>query len=99
MCLKCHSQMSNKDVIRQLEEAIQNPEFEKWNITSLNHTLLSLRGFDGATAHYLSKILLEMLYDTNPKIEYFPSRSEIREYIDESVEFYNQYKQEVCSNV
>jgi hypothetical protein len=44
MCGQCHEGLSDKTVIQQLKDTLENPQFEKWNLTSFNHILITIRG-------------------------------------------------------
>ena len=59
MCLQCHSQGST---VEELKEILENPEFERWNTTSLGHILLSIHGLDGDAVHDLANQLAEKFY-------------------------------------
>lgn len=59
MCLTCHS-MNNSVVLQQLQNSVDNPEFQKWNWTSFSHLSLSFLGINGEEAKILSKKLFEM---------------------------------------
>lgn len=62
MCLKCHSGLSDDVIIKQLTEAIQNPNFDAWNTTSLHHVYLAIYGLNGGHAHELGLQLAEQFY-------------------------------------
>ena len=63
MCIKCHQNMSDEMVKKQLMESLDNPRFELWNMTSLNHLMLSMSGHNGREVAILSYELLKM-YDS-----------------------------------
>lgn len=76
MCLYCHLGETSESSVRSLRNALENPEFEIWNTTSLSHVLLAVRGLDGSEAHELGCQLIEQFYDwflgkTNGYWEYF----------------------------
>lgn len=47
MCLFCHQSMPDETVKKQLLQSVENPQFELWNATSLNHLIISVVGFNG----------------------------------------------------
>jgi hypothetical protein len=59
MCRQCHSGLSDETVIAQLKEALENPQYEKWNTTSLSHMIIAIEGTNGAEAHDLGLQLAE----------------------------------------
>lgn len=58
MCLKCHSGISNQQVIDSLRENLTNPKFEVWNTTSIGHLMIVACGYNGLTARKLAMELL-----------------------------------------
>lgn len=60
MCIHCHQRQDPNIIIQQLKAGILNPQFEKWNTTSLSHVLLSIRGLDGDEGHATGLILADM---------------------------------------
>ena len=47
MCWMCHQNMPDETVKEQLLSSLENPRYECWNSTSLNHLMLSLMGCNG----------------------------------------------------
>lgn len=98
MCIQCHLRISDADMNQQLQDAIQDPEFEEWNVVSLNHILQSLMGVNGPEAQQSSKDLLEMFYqwflEGSPEKLNFPDYtiSKLREEIDTAENFYNKHR-------
>lgn len=62
MCRQCHSQLSDETILTQLTEALKNPEYEKWNTTSLSHICIAIEGANGKEAHDLGVQLAEGFY-------------------------------------
>lgn len=42
--------MDNQTVLEQLKEALDDPKFEMWNETSINHLLIASTGYNGPEA-------------------------------------------------
>jgi len=59
MCYQCHSKLSDENVNKTLKSALENPEFEKWNNTSISHLCITSLGFNGEEARLLSNQLFE----------------------------------------
>ena len=47
MCWMCHQNMSDEIVKKQFLSSLENPRYERWNSTSLNHLKFSLMGCNG----------------------------------------------------
>ena len=97
MCNQCHDKLSDECVLSDLTETLKNPQFEKWNTTSLGHVLIAIEGQNGSKAHDIALQLAENFYSWflgptngewkksysyNPCLEAFPHSSKIREMID-----------------
>ena len=59
MCLKCHNNLDAKYVLKMLIDTLENPSFDKWNTTSLNHTVISALGNESLQCRKLAIELLE----------------------------------------
>lgn len=59
MCLKCHKGLSSEIVTKQLKDSLDNPQFEKWNETSISHLCLAYIGINGEEAKNYAKQLLD----------------------------------------
>lgn len=57
MCLLCHNAMSDETVKKQLQEALEDPQFEVWNMTSISHIMLSMSGMNGFEVAYIAQEL------------------------------------------
>lgn len=42
MCNKCYESMDKNKLLLQLQDALNNPEFEKWNSTSVHFVVLTM---------------------------------------------------------
>jgi hypothetical protein len=62
MCRQCHAGLSDETVKTQLQESLDNPEFEKWSTTSLSHVLIAAEGTNGPEARVLALELAENFY-------------------------------------
>jgi len=106
MCGQCHEGLSDKTVIQQLKDTLENPQFEKWNLTSFNHILITIRGANGGEGHKLGVELGEKFYkwfvgygglweyfgayQPSGGLLPFPSIQQVREDLDAARDFYNQ---------
>lgn len=63
MCRKCHGALSDELVIAQLEESLPNPQYERWNTTSLSHMIIAIEGTNGPKAHDLALELANGFYN------------------------------------
>lgn len=59
MCLKCHSQLSTEEIIKQLQSSLLDPQYEKWNSTSINHCIIAAYGFNGNEASGIAVLILQ----------------------------------------
>jgi len=59
MCLKCHQNISDEQMISSIENSLRNVNFHKYNVTSVNHLYLTLSGVNGPKAQILAGTLLE----------------------------------------
>jgi hypothetical protein len=62
MCRQCHSGLSDETVKAQLQESLDNPQFEKWNTTSLSHILIAAEGVNGPEVRVIALELAEKFY-------------------------------------
>lgn len=102
MCGQCHQALSDETVIQQWKEALENPEFEKWNLTSFNHVLITIRGANGEEGHKLGVQLGEKFYnwfvgywglwEYFGAYQSFPSIQQVREQLDTACDYYKQNK-------
>ena len=46
MCLKCHSGLSDNNIIEQLLNEIDKKQFDKWNTTTVSHMFIIASGFN-----------------------------------------------------
>jgi len=58
MCNQCHQKVADVNVLEQWTEALENPQFERWNSTSLNHLYLTCYGVNGLKAQTVALKLL-----------------------------------------
>lgn len=58
MCQLCHG-TDVAGTVKEYTNTLANPEFNKWNTTSVNHILISLSGQDGHEARQLALQLME----------------------------------------
>ena len=61
MCFKCHSGLSDEEVLKQLREqnSTDNINFIRWNTTSIGHLILAGVGLNGPEARTEAINLLE----------------------------------------
>jgi len=91
MCIRCHN---DPHIVKQLQDALQNPCFPMWNITSFSHILIIISGYNGSEAHQLAIMLAEKFYQwcCSTRIPPFEDTDKLREEIDNAVAYYrNQY--------
>ena len=80
--------------MKQLQDALQNPCFPMWNITSFSHILIIVSGYNGSEAHQLATILVEKFYQwcCSTRIPPFEHTDELRVQIDNAIACYwNQH--------
>lgn len=58
MCRECHSAFTDEDVVKQLKKIVDNPQYEKWNTTSISHIAIAASGENGDEARTLGLKLL-----------------------------------------
>lgn len=78
MCLQCHSTFNNDDLYVELTEIQQNPSFDVWNTTSLNHLFIAATEYNGKENADLAILLLEQYvewYKTQKYECYLPTNS------------------------
>lgn len=59
MCPRCHTGISDEDALRQLNDIFANPQFDKWNETSLSHLAICLSGYNGDMVSKLANQLFD----------------------------------------
>ena len=72
---QCHATMSKETLLSQLQESLNNPQYERWNTTSVDHILLSLEGNDDEKCQRLALEILEgflVWYKNNKYDRYYP---------------------------
>lgn len=67
MCLKCHGGLSDETVIEQLSESLTNPQYEKWNETSISHLCIAYMGMNGQKGVEVAEKLLANYVDWKSK--------------------------------
>ena len=60
MCLKCHSGLSDNNIIEQLLNEIDKKQFDKWN-TTVSHMFIIASGFNGNINKKLAIQLLTII--------------------------------------
>jgi len=58
MCFQCHVKISDEQIINSLTE--DEMEFDKWNTTSISHTIIAGSGYNGKKA---KKLAINILND------------------------------------
>lgn len=58
MCKQCHSQFTDEQIIAQLEISQKDPQYGKWNETSISHMVICASGHNGPKAKEMSIALL-----------------------------------------
>jgi len=96
MCIYCHP--DNEEVIDALQKQVDAPHFAKWNMTSLNHALIAVEGYNGDIAHDLALHLVERFYTWilrwNVGVE---EKKIIRDRIDSSIRRYEEDCKRRCT--
>jgi len=59
MCRNCHDNLSDEEILKQLNEFIKNPQFDEWNTTSVSHLLIEIERNKDETKDICNKILDE----------------------------------------
>jgi len=59
MCRNCHDNLSDEEILKQLNELIKNPQFDEWNTTSVSHLLIEIERNKDETKDICNKILDE----------------------------------------
>lgn len=74
MCLKCHSGLSDNNIIEQLLNEIDKKQFDKWNTTTVSHMFIIASGFNWNINKKLAIQLLKdfLEYINNKPIGYLP---------------------------
>src|SRR5688572_2573572 len=76
MCMQCHLQLIDEEVLKTFKDALEEPKFENWNESSLSHIFLALSGVNGQEVVQLAKQLLANFCDwigaqlANPEHEF-----------------------------
>ena len=60
MCIQCHQHISDEEMVRQLKG---DPQFDKWNTTSISHMIIAGLGVNGEEAITLSINMLTKFLD------------------------------------
>lgn len=63
MCKQCHSMFTDEEVVEQLTDHMDNPQYEKWNTTSVSHIGIAASGHNGNDARKLGLILFRNYID------------------------------------
>ncbi len=74
MCNQCHSALSDADVEKSMD--INNPQFEVWNSTSLNHLRLAAMGVNGPVVQEKAeRLFIEYMkyYKNLPEDQFVPA--------------------------
>ena len=99
MCIYCHP--DNEEVIDALQKQVDAPHFAKWNMTSLNHALIAVEGYNGDTAHDLALHLVERFYTWilrwNGQQFGVEEKKIIRDRIDSSIKRYEEDCKRRCT--
>ncbi len=98
----------HEKIVRELRDTLNDPQFERWNTTSLGGILNSVRGYDGDVAHNLASRVAEAFYlwflgptngawqdvsgPYNPCLFPFPHSTVIRTTIDDAERTYEENK-------
>lgn len=59
MCLRCHSHIPTEEIVRQLKSSLEEPQYDKWNSTSINHCVIAAYGFNGKEASDIAVAILQ----------------------------------------
>lgn len=59
MCLHCHQQLTNEEVLRQMQGTLVDPKFNEWNETSINHLIITMLGYNGKECAAIAKEISE----------------------------------------
>ena len=90
MCIHCHQGLGDERIIVMFRESIDNPRFEVWNSTSVNHMFIAAANVNGPIAKKLALELLEKF------IEYAetPSEEGVSELSRESFKTHSNYQKQ-----
>ena len=95
--------LSDETVLKQLQETLNNPQFDKWNGTSLSHVLLAYSGLNGKKVHIVAKQLLDKFYNwyngstfglwryLYKNYKGFPYSHQIAQQMNNTLYFYKKY--------
>lgn len=88
MCLSCHQGLPDETVLKQLNDAIIRPEFDKWNTTSVSHIILAAIGLNGPEARFSAIKLLGqfILWRKTQPLNYIPDSGFEKMYSVEELE-------------
>lgn len=59
MCLQCHKNLSDANILAQMQDRLVNPKFEQFNDTSISHIIITYWGVNGDEASGLAKKVLD----------------------------------------
>lgn len=59
MCLQCHKNFPDAYVLEDMKENKENPQYEKWNTTSLSHCIIIALGANGKEAQKICREILD----------------------------------------
>ena len=62
MCFECAQGLSNEETLRQYTSNLEDPQFEKWNGTSLNFVMMDTLGYHGEEVQKVASQLLNGYY-------------------------------------
>ena len=57
MCRECHANLSDEEILKQLNECLEDPQFDEWNTTSVSHLLIEIELNKKETKDICNKIL------------------------------------------
>jgi hypothetical protein len=57
MCRECHKNLSDENILKQLQEADKNPKFDEWNTSSVSHLLVEIEQNNKQTKDICNRIL------------------------------------------
>ena len=73
MCRECHANLSDEEILKQLNECLEDPQFDEWNTTSVSHLLIEIELNKKETKDICNKILdkFEVYLNSKP-YKYLP---------------------------
>ena len=73
MCRQCHNNISDEEILKQLNECLENPQFDEWNTSSLSHFLVEIERDRQETKDICNKILADFeIYLKSKPYKYLP---------------------------